>query len=73
MKTYETVLFYGRVCLLAEHHTANFAGTGMALVGVLKPGESLDHWEKRCAERRKASFMEISNWEIQQTKKKTVR
>lgn len=73
MKEYSTILFYGRVALLTEHQTANFAGTCMALVGILRNGETVDQWRKRCDEKRKQSFMDTSNWEIQQIKHKTVR
>lgn len=67
---YSTVLFYGRVALLTEHQTANFAGTCMALVGILRKGETVDQWQKRCKDKRIKSMKEISEYMFQQAKKK---
>ena len=70
MKTYERIQ---HSTILRTCRPANFAGTCMALVGILRKGETVDKWRKRCDEKRKQSFMDTSNWEIQQIKHKTVR
>lgn len=45
MEEYSTVLFYGRVALLKPSVSSNFAGTGMALSGILKHGETVEQWK----------------------------
>lgn len=37
----------------SNHRDADFMGTGLALCGRLKPGQSLENWAKRRDERRR--------------------
>ena len=71
MEEYSTVLFYGMVALLVPSVSSNFAGTGMALSGILKKGETVEQWQKRCKDKRIKSMKEISEYMFQQAKKKT--
>ena len=55
----QTIKLNGREHILKDvvrygvHPDPNFAGTGKALCGVLKKGQSLEDWEKQKAKRMK--------------------
>lgn len=64
--------FYGKTALLVHRAGADFNGTGMALSGILRDGETIKEWHQRCAERGSEAWMETSKWEIRKIKGKVI-
>lgn len=67
---YATTLWNGFMAILVEHPTADFAGTKMALTGILQQGESIEQWKVRCSLARYESMKNSSENFISNIKKR---
>ena len=67
---YVTTLWNGFMVILVDHPTADFAGTKMALTGILRQGESIEQWKIRCSRARYESMKNSSEYFISKIKKR---
>lgn len=67
---YVTTIWNGFTAILVDHPTADFAGTKMALTGILRHGESIEQWKIRCSRARYESMKNSSENFISNIKKR---
>lgn len=67
---YVTTPWNSFTVILVDHPTADFAGTNMALTGILRQGESIEQWKIRCSLARYESMKNSSDNYISNIKKR---